>query len=124
MNEPIKTENKEENNKRMYASGVSNAKRKKARLKRKKENKSMKENNLQDCKPIKGILISSSCLGFYDNKRNDISLISLETDATVCGYFTQNMYRSATVVISENNIKEIHQIYNCQCWQCKCLYWL
>ena len=36
MNEPIKTDNKEENNKRMYTSGVSNAKRKKARLKRKK----------------------------------------------------------------------------------------
>ena len=66
----------------------------------------MKENNLQDFKPIKGILISSGCLGLYDNKRNDISLISLETDATVCGYFTQNIYRSATVVISENNIKE------------------
>ena len=101
MNEPIKTDNKEENNKRMYTSGVSNAKRKKARLKRKKENNGMKENNSQDFKPIKGILISSGCLGFYDNKRNDISLISLETDATVCGYFTQNMYRSATVVISE-----------------------
>ena len=39
-------------------------------------------------------------------RRDDISLISLETDATVCGYFTQNMYRSATVVISENNIKD------------------
>ena len=36
LNEPIKTDNKEENNKRMYTSGVSNAKRKKARLKRKK----------------------------------------------------------------------------------------
>ncbi len=66
----------------------------------------MKENNSQDFKPIKGILISSGCLGLYDNKRNDISLISLETDATVCGYFTQNIYRSATVVISEKNIKE------------------
>ena len=66
----------------------------------------MKENNSQEFKPIKGILISSGCLGLYDNKRNDISLISLETDATVCGYFTQNIYRSATVVISENNIKD------------------
>ena len=64
----------------------------------------MKENNSQEFKPIKGILISSGCLGLYDNKRNDISLISLETDATVCGYFTQNIYRSATVVISEKNI--------------------
>ena len=52
----------------------------------------MKENNSQEFKPIKGILISSGCLGLYDNKRNDISLISLETDATVCGYFTQNIY--------------------------------
>ena len=37
MNEPIKTDNKEENNKRMYTSGVSNAKEKKARLKEKKK---------------------------------------------------------------------------------------
>ena len=59
----------------------------------------MKENNSQEFKPIKGILISSGCLGLYDNKRNDISLISLETDATVCGYFTQNMYRLSLIHI-------------------------
>ena len=51
----------------------------------------MKENNSQEFKPIKGILISSGCLGLYDNKRNDISLISLETDATAVSYTHQTL---------------------------------
>jgi len=55
---------------------------------------------------VEGVKISSVSSGMYNNKRLDLSIIEINSTASVAGVFTKNKAKSPSVVISQENLKK------------------
>ena len=55
---------------------------------------------------VEGVKISSVSSGMYNNKRLDLSIIEINSTASVAGVFTKNKAKSASVLISQENLKK------------------
>ena len=56
--------------------------------------------------PVEGIKISSVISGMYKKARLDLSIVEINSKATVAGVFTQNKAKSPAVIISQKNLKK------------------
>jgi len=55
---------------------------------------------------VEGVKISSVSSGMYNNKRLDLSIIEINSTASVAGVFTKNKAKSPSVLISQENLKK------------------
>ena len=55
---------------------------------------------------VEGVKISSVSSGMYNNKRLDLSIIEINSTASVAGVFTKNKAKSPSVLISQQNLKK------------------
>ena len=56
--------------------------------------------------PVEGIKISSVISGMYKKARLDLSIVEINSKASVAGVFTQNKAKSPAVIISQKNLKK------------------
>jgi len=55
---------------------------------------------------VEGVKISSVSSGMYNNERLDLSIIEINSTASVAGVFTKNKAKSPSVLISQENLKK------------------
>jgi len=61
--------------------------------------------------PVEGIKLSSVISGMYKKSRLDLSIIAINSNASVVGVFTKNKAKSPSVIISQKNLKKCSPRY-------------
>lgn len=65
----------------------------------------------ENIKPVRGVRLSSTSAGLYENPRDDLVLIEFSKDSEVACVFTKNLFCAAPVIVAKSHLSDTSPLY-------------